>query len=694
MSLTIRTISNRKVPVSFVQAPNGYLYFADGLNRINKWNDLALTSVNAGIDPPVPFAFPAITGVGAGGISGTYNAYVRFIDVDGNVSNLSQISNTIVVSGVGSIQYVFVPNPSDARVARRQILRNTNGQQTTYYVDSETGPPFNNGPYFSSRNEADLATQEAVVLIDSEGRDISDRFGVPRADRPFLAHYLGRIFSCGDIPYTDGHVEAINGSQFISGVGTSWTADMVGRFFYLGGSQYEVTGVDVAGQVLGLRTPFTGVSTKFGEYTIRAGIAERNLLFWSESGGQYDGWASDSAIEVGDLQDEITGLMETQSFLYILQRRSMYRLSYQRNPAEDGAVYLAARRGAVNNRVWVHVGSVTYIMDERGIYTFDGANAEDISGPIQDLFFNSGEYVGRLRINWLSASYFHAAVDSTAQVIRWFVCLGGDRLPRHSLCFNYRTQAWWIEEYPFLVGASVSVPGNSPFVAVGGMGPKLHGLSQSSLDGPETGVSIRGMVTFATLTSIQDSNSSFPSTGMVGSPIAIVAGKGKGQVRTIASVLGTQIDIVMPWTTIPDSTSLYQVGSIPWRWTSNRMTWADVEQGNPRKIGVMFAPQANPASLDVQVYDELDQVPINFDVDWPRMAEESDGVTCRAGLPDATVDLTTKRGYCEVRVDGTQDRKTPEANAFRVGLRGFSGRSHLRVHQISVKGATLGNAQS
>ena len=87
----------RRLPPSFAQANNGNLYIAYGDEGVRKWDGLSTTYPFAGV--PAPTATPVLAGSGEGRIIGDRYAYLRYLDTDGRVSNLSPISSRVFVHG-------------------------------------------------------------------------------------------------------------------------------------------------------------------------------------------------------------------------------------------------------------------------------------------------------------------------------------------------------------------------------------------------------------------------------------------------------------------------------------------------------------------------------------------------------------------------------------------------------------------
>ena len=677
-------------PISFARAPNGYTYLANGLRSMTKWNGYLNEAVKAGV--PAPTTAVTLTGISGGTIDGFYFAFQRWIDVDGNPGNLSLFSNEVGIVSAASIAYANVQAPTDTRVVKRQILRNTAGQASVFYVDVET-TDLARTTFSSARSDDDLSTQEAVALFDERNNLLANRFGEPPNDKPNVAYYLGRLFAAGETPYSIGQAEVTCGSKTVTGIGTQWTSEMAARFLYILNDRrnYEIKSIDIDNQTLTLLDAFRGNSDKFAIYTIRSAPAERDLLHYTEA-GLFEAWSAFNALQVGsgdtgaEAADDITGLMATNSFLFILQRHHIYRLTYQRDPGLDGGLFLSVRRGCINNRCWVHVDDMTYMMDDRGVYRFDGGDgAEDVSAPIQDIFRSQQ---GEFRINWSARRYFHAVHTRAESVVRFFLSLSGQRLPRHALAFNYQSQQWWLEEYAFPVPCStVWQKSGESEVIVGGPAKRVFTTGEGTLDGPDPASgTTRGLVTSSAWFSLSDSLASFASAGLVGSPISLLSGKGKGQTRIVSSVSGAKITVTQPWTVKPDTTSKYQIGGVAWRWRDAWRRWTQQEQNSPRRIVLVFAPTAN-AQCDTRLFEQHKTAPTNWGVDWPRTTSESTGWKAIKGNPDIEIDLTKDTGTVQIRLDESNEFYTERSSAVSIELRGFSGPNDVTINDLVIEGA-------
>jgi hypothetical protein len=330
-------------------------------------------------------------------------------------------------------------------------------------------------------------------------------------------------------------------------------------------------------------------------------------------------------------------------------------------------------------------------MDRKGIYSFTGGNSADpVSTMIQDLF-----RVDRadIRINWEAAQFFHAAHFPSQETVRFFVCLSGEREPRDALCYSYRQGGWWLERWPFPVTASCVAYMDVQRTLVGNDRAKVLAMEVGPLDIATVGDgTTRGVATSATVDSISDSTASF-ATDLVGAPIAIVRGRGKDQVRTIASIDGTKISVTQPWLIQPstsgDEQSTYQIGAIEWQWLSGWHKYVPDESDNPRAVELFYEPMTVACTLDMRLFEDNSATASKFG-----LAYSGDAVSYEQGGTDVRVNLETTaeatQGYALLRFDGGQELWSRSPNLVVVELHGFSAEETPLIYHVSVKGVTEG----
>lgn len=673
-----------QVPENYAQTPDGLLLIADGLNSMQVWDGISAATQPAGLIAPTTALTLAASGVGA--ITGSYLGYVRFLDAAGNLSDLSPVSAVAVAAASLTFTYTNVPIPSgQAKVVRRQLLRNTAGEAATFYVALDT-TDLTSTTFAESLTDAQLLAQTAVPLFDGSGFPLANSNGPPPPFKTVVASHLGRMFAAVERGYTQGGVIVTNGSIFVFGVNTEWTNSFTNRFLYVvGASQpYQIVGTNVLSQFMQLTVPYADPSDQFAAYGIRPAPAERRLVYYSEA-GLPQSWPVINAIELTEDGDELTGLMSMSSFLYFVERRHIYRFTFQSDPGQDGFTFLAAVRGCVNNRCWVVVEDTAYMLDEAGIHAFQNGESKPISNPIQTLFLPEGSATS---INWQASDLFHASWAPAEEVVRWFVCLSGEYLPRHAICFDYRDERWWIEEFPRPVACSATgTYKGARRVYLGHNGNKTSMLGVSTLDGPDPSAgSTRGRVTSASLYQLTDALGNWPGVGLIGWPVIIVSGRGEGQRRTIYQVVGQTLYVRDPWIILPDATSVYQLGGVPWEYFSSWFRWiATDEQLEPRRLEALYEPMTKPSTMTLQVFKDFGNAPIVWKM--TQSATKAEGMASTSGSADLIIDMTTPSGFAQQRIDGHKELNVAGFRYLALRLLGVSGDGQQQIYQLSIDGA-------
>jgi hypothetical protein len=664
------------MPDCFAEASDGVVLIANGVDPVLRWNSLFVSAQLAGVTPPDPDVVPAIAGAGSGGITGTYRAYVRFVRDDGQPSNLSTVSNEVAVTGVGQVNYSNLPVTSQPGVTRRQLLRNTDGQQDVFYVDVDTTDTTSTSLVGTS-TDAQLAAAESVTLLDAQGNSLANRFAPPPDTKPYIAPHIGRMFYAGEVSYAEGSVKVTAGSTTVTGVATEWPSGFAGRFLYLTGQSkvYEIDSVDPVAQTLVLTEAFEGDTDPFAQYAIKPAPAEANLLYYSEA-GYPEAVPAVNAIEVPESGGEQTGLREFRSFLWIFKKRRVYRLTAQADPGADGFLFYALGRGCVNNRCHVVVEEQLYALDEGGVYRAGGGDAvEPLSDRVQNLLRKNEAGA----VNWAASRYFHAAHSPAEEQVRWFVALRGEYLPRHALCLHYKTGKWWLEEYAVPIGCSTLARIGRPTAAwndageqvyLGGPAGEAYALGGECDGIPATGPTNRGKATAATDDTLSDSGAAF-DTSWVNVPVCIVNGRGKGQLRVVVNATATRLRVSEAWAVKPDTTSVYQVGGIRYKYTSGRLRYAPSEAQTPRSVELQFQPVQNKVTADFGLTHDFSAKPrlIGRNVG----PGQTVGATAVAGDFAWELDLSNPAGHVWRRFDGHREGDTNGPRVMKVQIEGVSG---------------------
>lgn len=672
------------MPDSFAQSTLGALYVVNGIDPVLRWDGFTAEMEQAGV--PAPTAAITITSGGTGSITGTYYAYIRYVDRLGNFSNLSPISAVATLANKLTITYTSLPVPTDPRVVKRQILRNTDGQTGVFYIDLDTSD-LTSTSLSSTKTDTLLAAQGFQSLFDDRNRSLGSINGVPPDDKAVIAAHLDRLFATAEEEYKVGCVAVTAGSKAVTGIGTEWPSNFAGRFLWAEGADqpYEIDSVSESAQTLTLLAPFGGATSPYTTYSIRPSIAQRRVVAFSEP-GKADSWAPTNAIALQEDGDEITGLMPKGSFLYILEHEHVYRFTYQDDPLTDGFVFLSIGRGCVNQRSWVVVDDLAYMLDEAGIYSFSGGReVESLSDPIQDLFFTTRSR-SRFKVRWEAARWFHACYDRGQQTIRWFVTLSGRRHPRHALCLDLRQKRWWVEEYPFPVGASCTLELDGlERVFLGGAGGEVYLLGEGTLDRVDASKgTVRGIVDSATLLSLTDESASF-GNDLVGSVVVIVDGRGKRQRRRIVAVEDTTLRLDRPWLILPDDLSVYQVGGVQWSYRTGWFRWAPGEEESPRRLEICFDPCESLTSLKARIYYDRSKTPVVWDYAYDQ--DQSNGMSSEPEEPDLTGDLTKTIGQIQRRLNSHKEFYIDGPRFVAVALDGVTNKDEVRILSLSIDGA-------
>lgn len=611
---------------------------------------------------------------GTSGITGDYYAYVQFGDADGNWGAVSPISAILSATNATTISYTSVPTTSDTRVTTKRILRNTAGQASIFYEDVVLAVAATTSS--STKTDAQLEASTAVPVYSSAGANLVLGFTEPPSDRSIVHHHQGRLFAAGEVIYKRGSVVMTNGDATVTGVETYWQDELEGRFFRVLGDAtiYEIDSYTSATE-LELTTTFAG-STGIYEYEIKPPAATRNILYWSRS-TDFGQWDSSSGIAIGDPNLPITGLFSLSGLLYVAQANILHRLIYSENPG-DGQRFDAAFRGCVNHRCIGELDGTVFLLDQTGPYIYDGKNANSqFSSAVAPLF--RGKTNDRFpRINWKAKEAFHVLVDRQERVVRWFVCFGQDPLPRNAVCYGVDDGSWFLESYPDYIGGSAQNPieSENPIVSYSSHSIVAIGVNPTDIARPSDG-NLRWPVSKATLLTVEvDPSYADLPTNVSGAPVTIVSGRGEGQTRIIAEQCGPVFEVTQPWGIQPDSTSIMQIGGIPWSWRSSRMRMQRSEVATGQQVGVTYRPTKKPGSFRIRDIKGLDQEPEAIN-------------TRKVGT---TVETSDRGGYAMHEISEPYTRAGGRPDGIKIELSGVSNADRVRIYQVDVDG-TFGNPE-
>jgi len=619
--------------------------------------------------------------------NGRYQAFMRYVDKDYNVSDPSPISLDYVVDGEPAIAYTNLEVPSDPRIIRRQIFRNEDGEADRFYLDIDTDD-LTSTALMSLNSDEQLKLNYGLSVFDDNGENQLYLYGLPPQDKPYIAEFGSIVFACGLRLYSEGNISVENGSTYVHGIGTNWPDTFADRQIVIGNLVYTVVLVDVGLQKITLSSGYAGATAAYTEYVIQPFYANGNQFKWTEPGFP-EAWPILNSLTLPEDDDDITGMKVFANALWILKANSIYQFNMTTNPGRDGDYKPATNRGCVNQRCAVDIQNVCLMLDRIGIHVFKGnmprynyqadTTPDHLSKAIGDIFRFEGTW---FRLNWDSDKCFwHAIHNKEITTVRWYVAMQGYDYPQHAICYDYLMDKWWIEEYPFPITSSALSASLSGIPILGGYGGKVFIPDRGPLDiinAGDTRLNVSasyGGITITTETT---------PPACVGMSIAIVSGRGHGQLRMVLEQSGNDITVDYPFFPEPDETSALQIGAIHYYMATPEYSYAKVEVENPQAFVVEYRAPADPLECYANVLvDRIEQRQVGVDASWG-------SVTSQANDPFAyKFDLNNRSGYAKVVMDSRRDMNVPQKYTIQMTVEGFSGQQRPQFTGMHIVGASV-----
>ena len=597
-----------------------------------------------------------------------------------------------VTAGVAELVYSDLPVPTDPKVVRRQILRTKAGDSNVYYIDIDT-ENLTALALASTNTDDELTVSLAVPMIGIDGEDNAIiKYGLPPDDKAVLVSHLGRMYAWASVIYQDGNAAAVNGSTRVDGIGTDWTFEMKNRVFYSKGSldYYQILEVDEALQNLTLDKPYTGPTDPYLQYGIQPSAERLNVAFYSEA-GLPEAWPPTNAFPIpfDPEAGEETAAMSFSSFMFFFYEYRTWRMTTQLDPARDGSVFRTHSRGCVNQRCWVIVDGTAFSMDRGGLYSMTVSGMDPVSTNIIDLFSGFSPY----SINWNARRHFHCQHSPQEEIVRWFVALAGDDVPHHAIAYCYRTGAISIESYSRPVGSScLGVLDGRPQTYLGLDAARVVASYTGTLDGPTIGTgTLRSKPSRAGHTWIEDDSAVFPAgrliqQSLIGCPIVICEGRGRGQVRTITNIVDNRITVLRPWTERPNQNSVYQIGGIPWLWRSGWIRYPESDNEKPFNVEVIWQRTELPSTMSLRIFHDQATDPENWAQD--RIARKNDSVGTKRGEPDIQILTDDKLGLVRQAIPQQRETTARGRRHISVELSGVTNGDVISVSQLTLEGVS------
>lgn len=465
---------------------------------------------------------------------------------------------------------------------------------------------------------------------------------------------------------------------------------------------------------LTLVTPYLGATASGMSYMIRPSPDERNQGYYSidsepESVPSTNTWKVQTFTA---RDDEVQGLMVYSGFMYVLMNYHILRYDYSNDPKFDGSDVLAAMRGVFNKRCADTMGDVAFFMDEQGAYAMMpnrqlGGNALAQVQPLDDAIQN---YWREGLIDFTKVAAFWVKCDPLIGVVHFAVCLVGDtsNYPRWTLTFNPDHGVWWLTKWHEPMAHAAEFPlGNYRRLLLGGASGYVHVHGDSNADGIDTDTemgTLTGTVTSATANTLTDSTATFTST-MVGAPVAIISGTGKGQTATVQSQSAHQLVFTTNWTTTPDTTSVYLVGAIQWSFKTGLLKYLlnvpkddmQLERDLARAIRVSWQPTAHSCLMDIRKFSNNNTSPDTFYGNY----QDGSGLTIVDGDTSATQDMLSSLdqaegatiqavGFTRLQFDSGAEDKSIVDRWLSAYVTGYASRDRVTVFAVEIEGATAG----
>lgn len=626
------------------------------------------------------WVYDDVEALGGTGITGDYQCFQRWVDKDGYVSDPGPLSGVETITNRNTIKYDSIEPPADPRIVKRQIWRNTAGQLQNFYLDIETDDLIST-EFTSSKTDEQLALSDLIAFTDVDGYTIPYLYGVPPYDKPFIAELRGRIFAVGSRRYSTGSAQVTNGSKTVTGIGTEWNSSLSGRRFIAGSREYLIVAVNTEAQELTLDRTYAGETSAFALYVIAPYAAEELVVRWSDPVAGPEAWPLTAQMLLPQDGDVITGIVNYGDALYITKTRNIYRLNFTEDPAVDGEVSPAARRGCINFRCAVTVEGACLMLDREGIHAFiGGPNPQHISLPVGDLF---REETDGLHINWESdLCMLHAIHHQELSTVKWYVTLAGDMYPQHAICYDYRRSRFSIESYP--------IPVTSSCYSLGITGKPLLGTSEGrvlvadagSLDLIEPGGTF---MTIAAVNSAWSISLTEAPKACEGVPAVIVNGTAAGVNSIITYQEDVEIQFQTPMEVLPNVGDKVQLGGIPYRFKTAGFNAERMGGNNPKSFTMRFDPN------NTNLYGTLTVFKNGLSTPSTRAAARSPwGATSRNHMKNpkhVTLDLSSPLGQVVEQLSFQGEKDTPANLEFQFQVDGSSGECKPKILEINVEGA-------
>lgn len=537
--------------------------------------------------------------------------------------------------------------------------------------------------------DAQLAAKTGMNVTNADGT-LSALQHTPPPRWPSVAvRFQDRMVYGVPVPYDQGTVSTTDGSTTITGTSTGWSTEMSAAagdlYLYIEGHAAPLP-VSSIGSATSITTTVAASASLSNKAYALAPSPEyfNTILISQQDKPESVPLSANNEIviqnNVGD-DDRLTALYPFGSVLLAFKQRHVYRVSWVVQPQTDAAVHLTDYRGAVNQRCVAAFEGTIYAIDQAGAWMMNRTGgAMPISAPIQNLWRDG-------TLDFTNTKWWFVQVDPEQRVVRFHVSYAADSetYPSRWLEWNVDAKQWSTGKTYVgqLGGACLIERSGRARVLAGGEDDRTYLFHEAETDG--VSAQIRGTATGATATTLSDSAAPFTADALIGVPVAIISGTGKGQIRRITANTTTQLTVAT-WTTTPDTTSVYLVGAVEWNWTSKRFEFLESTQHVDRSLGIRYLPTTGDGSLDLRMYLDwrtslmtMAQATMQDGTRWSRDAGGNDSVLNlkdENGIP----------GYEKHRWSGNLVSDTHGNRWWSFAMRGFQGDDAIELYGFDLLG--------
>lgn len=447
------------------------------------------------------------------------------------------------------------------------------------------------------------------------------------------------------------------------------TQAWVGRKFQVASTsqKYKILKVDEATKVLTLDRGYEGLTNATASYTVRD-ERDPSQLYGSEP-GLWNLWPDKNNPGGVDTDDSGggTGIIGFGDSLVVTSKSSLYRLT---GDDEDNWQFHKAVEGfgCVEGRTLIDVPDFGLMwLGLAGINSWSGSGLPSlITSPQRRGKFVRGIQDTIDRINWPHVSQAFAHYSQQENVVRFFVPLDDDVVPKHAIVLEIASPGdWSLDHFPMGATEARTVTGSDgkPLTVVGTQFGTVHHFGLGSYDTTPDMSGIESVVTLTagTVRTATQAGTTWPTTngGLAGLPCLVVYAAGTAVEAVIASNTSGALTFAYDLTTAPASGDQVVVGGVWTRWRSGRFALEEDWSAKVWKdVVVSHSPEADG------------QYHIAFSADQGDTAIPTIGYT--AG------DLTATSGRRRFRPQARGQLHQIEYNLIEPGTTG-----HIRGHQLA-----------